>query len=91
MKPEIITLRKQLDTLDQELLALLIKRLNIVTDIAKIKKELCLPIFDPNREKEIIFSLIEKTTEEKYKHFIEPFFKEIFRISKEWQAWIVMD
>jgi monofunctional chorismate mutase len=91
MRDDIKNLRKELDLIDFELVNLLIKRLNIVKEIASVKKEFNLPISDPNREQEIIINLLEKIDSDQYKRIIESLFKEIFKLSKEWQSWIVMD
>jgi chorismate mutase/prephenate dehydratase len=91
MRNDIIELRKRIDLVDNKLLILIKTRLNIVTEIANIKKDFNLPISDPEREKEIIDRLINETEQIHYRKHIEAFFKEIFRISKEWQEWIVLD
>ena len=53
MNKEIETIRKKIDTIDQEVFQLLIDRLNAVTDIGEIKKQEGLPILDEGREQAI--------------------------------------
>lgn len=43
-------LRKQIDAINQEIIALCAKRLEVALKIAKIKTEENLPVFDPIRE-----------------------------------------
>lgn len=45
-------LRKRIDEINAEIIALLSKRLAITAQIAKVKKEQGLPVFDPAREAE---------------------------------------
>lgn len=47
-------LRSEIDYLDQEIVKLLERRMLVVTEIMEQKKELKIPIFDPEREKEVL-------------------------------------
>ncbi len=49
-------LRKQIDSLDEQIVALLVKRMEIVKEIGKYKKENNLPPLDDIRWQEIIKS-----------------------------------
>ena len=56
-------LRKQLDQMNLELIDLIKRRTAIIQQVALVKKEQNLPIFDPEREEELkgkIRSLAEK-------------------------------
>ncbi|HVZ58833.1 MAG TPA: chorismate mutase [Patescibacteria group bacterium] len=57
---DIQKLRTKIDKIDQELLSLIEKRVDLVREIGKIKKELDLPVKDNMRENIIIEQLIEK-------------------------------
>lgn len=51
--------RSSIDKIDQKILILLKKRLNLAVKIGKYKKEKELPVKDNLREKEIIANLVE--------------------------------
>jgi chorismate mutase len=56
-------LRKEIDNIDDEIISLLSKRKGMSKKIAEIKKELNKPIFDKDREQQIIGRLKEKSKE----------------------------
>lgn len=47
-------LRKRIDSLDDAILKLLDERASIVSDVAKAKRESQLPVFDPERERNVL-------------------------------------
>lgn len=54
MKPlDIEDLRREIDRLDRDLLRIFNERANLALQIGEIKKELNLPVYDPEREKRI--------------------------------------
>jgi chorismate mutase len=63
VEDEITSLRKRIDAIDEQIMILLSKRINISKEIGKTKKRLHKPILDTNREK-IIYNRIEEYTKE---------------------------
>ncbi len=62
-KDEILTkLRKEVDSVDAELIEVLVKRINLSVEIGKIKRSLDLKTYDAPREKEIGYN-IDKLSE----------------------------
>lgn len=57
---EIQKLRKQLDTIDDELLSLLIRRFNVTSQVGKLKESHNMEITDPQRELIILNKIKEK-------------------------------
>ncbi len=51
---ELETIRKEIDFLDNELLKIITKRMALMPEIVKIKKELNLPIHQPKREASLL-------------------------------------
>jgi chorismate mutase len=45
-------LRQRIDELNAEIIALFAKRLQVTKEIAKVKKQQNLPVFDPDREEQ---------------------------------------
>lgn len=57
-------LRNQMDALNREIVELFAKRVSVAIEIARIKKESNLPVYDPVREKEqreLLRHVAEKT------------------------------
>lgn len=68
-------LRKQINEIDDEILSLYLKRMNISKQIGQYKKEHNLPIYDQKREEELINNLLNKIDnnelKENYKKIIQ--------------------
>lgn len=80
----LINLRDEIDKVDKELLKLFIRRMDLVTNIAEIKKENGLPILNKERETEIIRRISAETP--KFNDEAAEFFQNIMDISKKIQA-----
>ena len=57
---ELKDLRKQIDSIDDELVRLFVKRMEVSAKVADYKKERNLPIYGPSREREILQEVAEK-------------------------------
>jgi len=82
---ELKKLRKEIDLIDNEILTLLNKRMEIVKKVGKLKNNTNAPIYRPEREKEIIDRLTELSNKQNgilTKDEIEAIFLEIFAISR---------
>lgn len=68
-------LRKQINEIDDEILSLYLKRMDISKQIGQYKKEHNLPIYDSKREEELINNLLNKIDnnelKENYKKIIQ--------------------
>ena len=82
---DINDLRKKLDGLDDQIVGLYLKRMEVVSEIAKIKKESDGTINDPNREKEILFRLTRNMSDE-MKLYVKELYSAIFTTSKAYQT-----
>lgn len=78
--------RERIDSLDKEIVALFIERMDIVTGIADYKKKNGLPVYDPDREKAVIEKVKNYTSEESMKEPVAKLFQSIMDISKEIQT-----
>ena len=61
MDKRILALREKIDTLDEEIIQLLKKRMRISREVGKLKEKLDIPVEDKNRENEIIDRLVHQT------------------------------
>ncbi|MGN0535873.1 MAG: prephenate dehydratase [Eubacterium sp.] len=57
---DLLELRKEIDKIDEELIPLLLKRMNISQQVAKYKVERGIPVLNQQREQEILDNVAEK-------------------------------
>ena len=81
----IDNLRAEVDSIDEELNKLFIKRLEVVSHIREEKKLNSMDILDKNREDKIFTKLKSETPEEYFK-YSQDLFQSILRISMEFQG-----
>ncbi|MGY3778448.1 chorismate mutase [Isobaculum melis] len=77
--------RAQIDAIDQKLVQLLEMRLKVVEEVAVIKKENQLPIFDKAREANLLAQVALKVEDSTYTGAIEEIFQYLLKVSKEQQ------
>lgn len=80
----LISLRNEIDIIDDSMRRLFEKRMNTIKEITKIKKELNIPILNVTRENEIIIKNSNFVSKEFKKYYIS-FLKETMKISREYQ------
>ena len=79
---DLVSLREEINQITKEMVNLFEKRLDVSKKIALYKKQHDLPIFQPEREKEVI----EKYTQDaKYHELTEKFLVDLMALSKELQ------
>jgi len=85
MEDKLLLLRKEIDEIDNEILKLLNKRMQVVKKVGELKSTSNAPVYRPEREKEIIKRLAELSKKEGgilgFSE-IEAIFLEIFAISR---------
>ncbi|MDI9414289.1 MAG: shikimate kinase [Bacillota bacterium] len=80
MTNELLDLRRRIDQCDESLLKLFQERLNIVAHVAKYKQEHSMPIFDAQREEEIL---------RRYEGLEREFFRSLMALSRRKQSKIL--
>lgn len=78
--------RREIDSIDDEILGLLEKRMEIVKRIGKAKLQSNTPIYRPEREKEIIDRLHSKGSLSLNRAAIEAIYSEIFAVSRNLES-----
>ena len=81
---DLINLRNEIDKIDDVILDLFLKRLDIAEDIAKYKTANSLPVLNAARETEILDRILQSTDGNKAEYTAK-LFSSIFEISKEYQ------
>jgi chorismate mutase/prephenate dehydratase len=82
---DLQNLRKQIDRIDLQILELLNKRSTIGQKIGKIKRELAQPIYDPQREEELLRELEQKNKGPITSGAIRSIYREVFSSSRSLQ------
>lgn len=78
-------LRGKIDEIDEELVRLFCRRMNVAADIAAYKKAHNLPILVPEREAEKLQDVARKAGPEMAEYVTELYIT-LFRLSREYQA-----
>lgn len=81
--------RQQIDQIDAQLVKLFEQRMQCVTEVARIKQQQQLPIFDAKREQDVIIRACSRVNDPQYQAAISDMFQALMRITKTYQAeWI---
>jgi chorismate mutase/prephenate dehydratase len=80
--------RIEIDSIDDELIRLFDKRMQLVADVAKVKIKEGLPIFHPEREETIIKKAKDKVTAP-HSGYADTFFSSLMDISRQYQHQII--
>lgn len=82
---ELGRLRKKIDDIDDEILYLLTRRLEVARAIGKVKKPLGLEVTDSAREREVLGRIREKVGQGLPVEAIQKIFREIMAAAREVQ------
>ena len=77
-------IRLIIDSLDKEITALLVKRMDVTRDVAAYKKAHDLPIYHPEREKAVI-AKVSALAGEEYAPYIASIYQNMMDESKKYQ------
>ncbi len=83
--------REQLDSIDLEIIKLFEKRMSIIKDVAKYKKENNLPILDETREKMMLQKNLKKLNNAELKEYYKAILKTYLDVSKKYQIEIIIN
>ena len=81
---ELSELRREIDAIDDQLVDLFCRRMEIAAKVAQYKKEKNLPIFVPEREQEILKKVSEQSDPE-FESYSRTFFSTLFELSRDYQ------
>ncbi len=89
MLRDLSVLRDELNDIDKEILSLFEKRMNIATEVIKYKVENKKPIYDPEREKQVIENRVSLLQNPKFAPYAVTLFESLMDMSKaEQQAYL---
>ena len=78
--------RTEIDAIDKELVRLFERRMDAVTEIARIKKENQLPILDQSREDRVLDKVRGLTENKAYEDSMEELFRSLMTITKAFET-----
>ncbi|SFE12433.1 chorismate mutase [Trichococcus pasteurii] len=78
--------RAEIDAIDQELVRLFERRMDAVTEIARIKKAHKLPILDQSREDRVLDKVRGLTENKAYEDSMEDLFRSLMTITKAFET-----
>ena len=82
---DIQDLRKEIDGIDSQLVALFVKRMGISAQVAAYKRENGLPIHVPSREQEILETVAAEAGSE-LSEYAKTLYQTIFALSRSYQG-----
>ena len=77
-------IRKEISTINDEMLSLFVKRMELSAQVARYKIANGLPTLDRKREEAILQKVADNTTDE-FRRFALEFFRNMMDLSKEYQ------
>ena len=77
--------RAEIDAIDCEIVALFERRMQVVVDVARIKKENGIAILDANREKEVIQKVQSYLKDATLKEELAEAYETLMKVSKDYQ------
>lgn len=86
MKKDLLQYRNEIDEIDEQIMRLFEKRMMLVMEIAEYKKENNIPIFNKNRENEVIEKNIGRLEDENLVKYAEEMLHYLMDISKKYQC-----
>ena len=77
--------RAEIDVIDREIVSLFERRMQVVMDVARIKKENGIAIFDASREKEVIAKVQSYLKDDTLKEELAEAYETLMKVSKDYQ------
>ena len=77
--------RAEIDAIDREIVALFERRMQVVVDVACIKKENGIAILDASREKEVIAKVQSYLKDAALKEELAEAYETLMKVSKDYQ------
>lgn len=82
---ELSNYRQEIDKIDDEMLNLFQKRMEVCAKIGEYKKEKGLPVLDPKREREKLGELLNKTNKD-FHSYVHVLYSLMFELSRSYQG-----
>ncbi len=83
---DLLQCRQEIDEIDEQLIQLFEKRMSVAKDVVMYKIDKDMPIFQSDREKQVIEKNINRIQNEQLKKYAHFFIQDMMNISKSYQA-----
>lgn len=77
--------RAEIDAIDKELVKLFERRMDAVTEVARIKKEHHLPVLDQDREDKVLEKVRNLTENKAYAESMVQLYKHLMNVTKDFE------
>lgn len=77
--------REEIDNVDKEIVRLFEKRMKLVSEVAKYKKENNIEVYSKNRESEVIEKVLSYLDDREFDIYLIELYLDIMNISKNYQ------
>ena len=77
--------RAEIDAIDREIVSLFERRMQVVMEVARIKKDNGMAIFDASREKEVIAKVQSYLKDATLKEELAEAYETLMKVSKDYQ------
>lgn len=84
MENELLSLRQEINAVDESLLPLILKRMEISNRIGSYKKQMSIPVLDENRENEILDKIAVRSGAE-WAPYARAIYQKIMEMSRLYQ------
>lgn len=88
---ELEEYRKEIDSIDKELISLFEKRMDVAVKVGEYKKKNKLPIFNGKREEEVIQKNVKKLNNSSYRDIGRSFFENLMELSRSIQSNVIQE
>lgn len=86
---ELEKCRIEIESIDKQLVELFEKRMDVAVKVAEYKKENNLPIYDKDRETQLIQRNVRELKNEEYEILLRRFFLQVMELSRSLQLEII--
>lgn len=86
---ELEKCRIEIESIDKQLVELFEKRMDVAVKVAEYKKENNLPIYDKDRETQLIQKNVRELKNEEYEILLRRFFLQVMELSRSLQLEII--
>jgi len=86
---ELSAYREEIDTIDEQIRKLFLRRMEIVGEVASIKMMNDMTVYDHKREEEVINNNSGKIENDLFKEYYLQVLDSILKVSKEYQKYLI--
>ncbi len=87
---DLSEMRQEIDSIDEKIRLLFLKRMTIVNEIADYKMSQDMTVYDSSREKQVIEKNISKIEDPLFQEYYHEVLNTIMKVSKEYQKYLIV-